>query len=123
MVVGSIDYKLTNSDQIITQNAWHQDQITILPKDATVIASSDFCKYAGVAYGKKALTWQFHPEFSSDFMSELIKIRSNILPSNITKNAVESLTKPLSTDYIINQIIAFLIKIMGKNHRNFVVRV
>ncbi len=46
--------------------------------------------------------------WSSNFMSNLIKIRGNILPDNITKNAIKSLTKPLSTDYIINQIITFL---------------
>ena len=33
------------------------------PVDAEVIASSDFCRYAGFSYKGKAMSLQPHPEF------------------------------------------------------------
>ncbi len=105
--VGATEYKLINSDKILCQNAMHQDQVTVIPDGATVIATSSFCKYAAMSYGKKALTWQCHPEFSSEFMKDLIISRQDILPVEIAKNALESLKKPLTTDYIIQEIVDF----------------
>ncbi|MBE9476579.1 MAG: type 1 glutamine amidotransferase, partial [Proteobacteria bacterium] len=49
--VGHTEYTLDNHDTPIVLNAWHQDQVIKLPKDARVIGSSDFCKYAVLAYG------------------------------------------------------------------------
>jgi GMP synthase-like glutamine amidotransferase len=60
--VGRHEYRL-GSGGTVTLNAWHQDQVTALPPDATVLASSAFCENAVVAYGNRALTIQAHPEF------------------------------------------------------------
>lgn len=57
-------------------NAWHQDQVTDLPKDATVIAENDFCKYAGLVYGKKAFTMQPHPEMSNPVIKAYVEVRA-----------------------------------------------
>jgi len=67
--------------------AWHQDQVVELPKGAKVIASSDFCPYAMLEYGDRALSLQPHPEFSIGFLADLIEARKDILPANITKEA------------------------------------
>lgn len=57
----------------------HQDQIVELPPEAVVLAASPFCEYAALAYGDpehpKALSVQAHPEFSADFMNDLIEVR------------------------------------------------
>lgn len=113
--VGSVDYKMIESNQIITQNAWHQDQITLLPDRASIIARSDFCEYAALRYDQKALTYQFHPEFSSEFMTNLIAVRSSILPEDIQKIAIDSLKKPLSTNFITNQIDLFFNRVYYEN--------
>ena len=45
----------------MTLNAWHQDQVTVLPEGATVLASDDFCANEGLAIGDTILTIQPHP--------------------------------------------------------------
>ncbi len=56
-------------------NAWHQDQVTALPKDATVCGSNAFCEYAALVYGNKVFSVQAHPEFQSDFVAGLAEYR------------------------------------------------
>lgn len=46
--------------------AAHQDQVIEAPQGATILASSDFCSYAALAYGKAGLSIQPHPEFTPD---------------------------------------------------------
>jgi len=58
--------------------AMHQDQVVEKPPEAEVIASNDFCKMAGLAYKKRALSFQPHPEFSHEFMEGLIKTRMGV---------------------------------------------
>ena len=53
--------------------AAHQDQIVAPPPGATLLASSDFCEYAGFRYGDAGLSLQGHPEFTADFERELIE--------------------------------------------------
>jgi len=61
--------------ETVSLNAWHQDQVTQLPPDATVCAGNDHCKNAVLLYGQKAFTLQPHPEFSSDFVEGLATYR------------------------------------------------
>ena len=74
--VGRHDYKFDDHGDIAL-NAWHQDQVMQVPEDAKVIASSDFCKYAGLVYGDRAYTVQPHPEFSNPVISDYITLRRN----------------------------------------------
>jgi GMP synthase-like glutamine amidotransferase len=52
-------------------HAMHQDQVTAIPGDATVLATSPFCEYAMLAYGEPeapdAISIQPHPEFTADY--------------------------------------------------------
>lgn len=82
--IGQSEYQF--EDQTFDLLAIHQDQVTKVPKDAAIILSSDFCKIAGLAYTapadfdlahkQKAISFQPHPEFSSDFMRALIDFKS-----------------------------------------------
>ena len=63
---------IPESQQSLSINAFHQDQISVLPVGAEVFASSDFCEYAGVVYGDKILTVQAHPEFTIPFIDALV---------------------------------------------------
>jgi GMP synthase (glutamine-hydrolysing) len=40
-----------------------------------VIAENDFCKYAGIAYKKAALSFQGHPEYGHEFINGLVDTR------------------------------------------------
>jgi GMP synthase (glutamine-hydrolysing) len=59
----------------VALNAWHQDQVLEPPEGAEVIATSDFCTYAGLLYGDKAYTLQPHPEFSPEIITEYVASR------------------------------------------------
>lgn len=76
----------------ISFNAMHQDQVVELPADAEVIASSEFCEYAGLVYGGRILTFQGHPEFTSEFETELVKLRRGTsIPTPVADQALSSL--------------------------------
>ncbi len=94
--------------QKVALNAWHQDQVTVRPADATVCASNDFCENAALVYGKKAFTVQAHPEYDSHFIAELARIRG---PSALTADQMayvaENLSKPIDNAILARQIGAF----------------
>jgi len=81
-------------------HAVHQDQIIELPESATVIASSEFCPYAALVYGDPenpdALSVQPHPEFSADFIDDLIEIRvPEVFSEDLASEARASLGLPV----------------------------
>jgi len=94
--VGATEYANAHGqkEQII---AWHQDQITELPEGASVIGGNDFCQYGMLAYGEKALTVQPHPEFTAEFLADLIAARRDLLPDHIADGAEASLGEPLNS--------------------------
>jgi GMP synthase-like glutamine amidotransferase len=54
----------------------HQDQVTALPPGARVLAGSAFTPYGVLAYDDaKAISMQFHPEFSPAYAKALIEAR------------------------------------------------
>lgn len=56
--------------------ASHQDQVTSLPPGARVLAGSAFTPYGILAYDDaKAISMQFHPEFSPAYAKALIEAR------------------------------------------------
>lgn len=98
--IGLHDYTLTpqapdwmkTEDGGFTLNAMHQDQITQLPQDSHVVASSEFCEYAALLYGDSIITFQGHPEFSTDYETELIELRQlTVIPDDIAATALQRL--------------------------------
>ena len=71
----------------------HQDQVTALPENATVIASSDFCPYAAYHINDQVLCFQGHPEFIHDYSRALLDIRQQFLGEQIYQQGVASLDK------------------------------
>ena len=108
--IGVLDYdlKLDDGGTPTTQCAWHQDQVVTLPPGSKVIASSDFCEYAGLQYGDWGLSFQPHPEFSKDYLNDLI---NNYAGKTISEEqgaqARATLSKP-SGDAIQDRIKDFL---------------
>src|SRR5438132_3597764 len=53
--------------------ASHQDQVVAQPPNTEVVASSAFTPFAGLAWtDRRAISFQFHPEFAPDFAKALI---------------------------------------------------
>lgn len=77
-----------------TMHAMHQDQVVALPDDATRLATSSFCENAMLVYGDldapDAISIQPHPEFSDDFMSALLDMRSGDAVPTETADAARS---------------------------------
>lgn len=66
---------MEESPRMVVLNAMHQDQVLSLPEGATVIARSDFCPFAALAYGGHAMSIQAHPEFDNAYERALITMR------------------------------------------------
>lgn len=92
----------------IALNAWHQDQVIAIPKDAQVIASNDFCAAAALVYGKRAFTTQPHPEFDTDFIAGLAQHRGpGVVPDTQLAETHANLQKPIDNALIATQIAKF----------------
>ncbi len=89
--VGKVAYQTTKNKMPTELMAFHQDQVVTPPDDAEVIGSTDFCQFAMLAYGNKALTVQPHPEFTAEFMADLLLARGDMLPADVIQQAQENL--------------------------------
>ena len=73
-------------------HAMHQDQVISPPEDTTLLATSNFCANAALAYGALdkpyALSVQSHPEFSAALVEDMIVHRlDGIIPAPIIEQA------------------------------------
>ncbi|MEM6636669.1 MAG: type 1 glutamine amidotransferase [Pseudomonadota bacterium] len=71
--VGAQNYSFGDDDFLLA--AWHQDQVVDLPAGAQVVSQTDTCAFAALSYGDHAYSVQFHPEFDSAFLRELVEHR------------------------------------------------
>ncbi|HZJ94881.1 MAG TPA: amidotransferase [Thiopseudomonas sp.] len=69
----------------------HRDQVTDLPEQATLLASSEFCENAGFVVGQQVLCFQGHPEFTHEFSRGLLKLRESIYCPEHFQQAKQSL--------------------------------
>lgn len=89
-------------------NAWHQDQVTVAPKDAKTVASTDFCEHAALAYKGRAFSVQPHPEFDAEAVDLLLKARApGVVPPDLISSAAANNDKPLANSAIADRIAAF----------------
>ncbi|MBA5708290.1 amidotransferase [Pseudomonas fulva] len=86
----------------------HQDQVTELPKDATVIASSDFCPNAAYCIGDQVLCFQGHPEFVHDYSRALLDARQAHLGDEVYQQAVASLATEHQGDVVGEWMLRFI---------------
>lgn len=68
----------------------HQDQVNRLPEHAEVILGDDFCPIAGFVIDDQVMTLQGHPEFSSDYISEIIHRRKKVIGEERAQQALAS---------------------------------
>ena len=96
-------------DQVLDLNAWHQDQVVTAPSDASPIAGNEFCKNAALIYGKKALTYQPHPEFPGDVIDALIQAKRGTAdyPDDLMDIAADNLNNATDHATIATDIAQF----------------
>ncbi len=86
-VVGRTEY--SGSHRQLSLNAWHQDQVVERPERARILATSDQCENAILAYGDHIWTVQAHPEFGPDHIKGLAETRGKgVVPQDLLDDAV-----------------------------------
>lgn len=99
-IVGPQDYALADGS-MVTQQAWHQDQVVELPDGAERIASGPLCDNAAILYPGKAVTVQWHPEFGDGFVAGLLAHRApGVVPQDRLETAQARLGDPLHSSQI-----------------------
>jgi GMP synthase-like glutamine amidotransferase len=98
--VGTHEYSLANRAswmspevETLTLLISHQDQVTSLPQNASVVASSEFCPFAAYQIGDQVLCFQGHPEFIHDYSRALLDIRQQHLGEPVYQKAIASLDR------------------------------
>lgn len=72
----------------LTIQAFHQDQVVSPPPGARLLATSEFCPYAAFWYPGFAVTVQGHPEFSRDYVANLLEgRRESVVPGSVVDAA------------------------------------
>ena len=92
-LMGNHRYPDSKADQF-TINAIHLDQVVSVPENAEVIATSEFCEFAALAYDDRILTMQSHPEFSIGYEDALLEANKGIsLPVEVAEKGLASVRK------------------------------
>lgn len=92
----------------VALNAWHQDQVTVRPVGAEVIASNDFCENAALLYDDRIYSVQPHPEFDASFIDGLIRLRGpGVVPKTDLDAAQQTLHQPIDNARVAAQIARF----------------
>lgn len=96
--LGMHRYRLDNKPKWLSSTAdefqlliSHRDQVTVLPKGAELLASSEFCENAAFMLGQQVLCFQGHPEFTHDFSRSLLQVRQSIYCPDEYQTACQSL--------------------------------
>ena len=71
----------------------HQDQVTALPPRSTLFAANDFCPNGGFILGNHIFTLQGHPEFTPEYLGQLIRRRSTVIGNEKSSNTLKLLDK------------------------------
>lgn len=78
----------------VEAHAWHQDQVTRVPPGARVFASAPYCPVAGLWYDFPAVSVQFHPEYSADYIGGFMsRGRGEVLSEEATDRALAELSE------------------------------
>ena len=86
----------------------HQDQVAVLPAQAEVLASSEFCPYYLIQYGDCFLSVQGHPEFCVGYCRALMEMRQAILPPDRLKAGLASLDAEPDSQLMMLWMVQFL---------------
>ncbi|MEQ9042075.1 MAG: type 1 glutamine amidotransferase [Silicimonas sp.] len=104
--VGRTEYDFDG--ETLALNAWHQDQVVEPPADAEVIATSEFCRYAGFSYKGPAMSVQPHPEFDRTAVDLLLNVRApGLVPDDRIRKAAGDMDQPVDNTAMAERIVSF----------------
>ena len=92
----------------ISLAASHQDQVSELPENATLLLTSEYCPNAAYQIGNQVLTFQGHPEFSRDYLVALLNSRRKRIGESEVNAALETVSNPTNSDVIGMWIVNFI---------------
>lgn len=104
----SISSGSLNIGQPIRLLYMHQDQVIRLPDDALPLLGDEFCPYAGFIIPHRVLSFQGHPEFTSEYLGALIERRSSSIGNDKAEAAKKSLNIQTDNDHIRDWMFSFL---------------
>lgn len=90
--------------------AWHQDQVVEKPAEAEVIGSSPTCENAVLRYGDKIITYQAHPEFTEEFIKDLMAARPGLLPEEVADNVASTQQSEVDRQMLAEEMKAHFLK-------------
>ncbi|MEM9331635.1 MAG: type 1 glutamine amidotransferase [Pseudomonadota bacterium] len=112
--VGNKQYTHTDGSTS-TLLAMHQDQVVVKPPEAIVTATAQYCENAAFTYKGRAMSIQPHPEFTPEFMAELIKQRSgSVIPEDQASPGLASLTDTNDAPKFAREIAEFFKKAIAE---------
>ncbi|MFY0642331.1 MAG: glutamine amidotransferase [Bermanella sp.] len=85
----------------IQLNAVHQDQVIKKPLNAVCLGRSDFCENAILAYGNTILTVQAHPEFTREYITDLLEFHQG---SAISPEPAQKALDKLKNSYYVDDM-------------------
>lgn len=69
----------------------HHDQVMVLPQDAILCATSDFCKNESYRIGHQVVTFQGHPEFTVAYSRHLLTNCCDDIEEDVRQSALQTL--------------------------------
>tara|TARA_R110002124_G_scaffold118493_4_gene275823 strand:- start:338 stop:1018 length:681 start_codon:yes stop_codon:yes gene_type:complete len=107
--IGRFTYADKNGENGITLNAYHQDQVVTAPTCVTDVKGNDFCENAILTYGDKIFTMQPHPEFTTQYIRDLIQARAiGVIDDDVLSAAQATLMENVDAQKAADQFEAFL---------------
>lgn len=95
----------------------HQDQVSCMPANAELLATSEFCPVAAYQVGDRIICFQGHPEFTSAYSRALIERRCDKLSPAVYIKGLESLNEPHQGSMIASWITHFVAQSQTRSQR------
>ena len=86
----------------------HQDQVTRLPPEASLVVTNEFCANSGFRINHSILTFQGHPEFSHDYVQYIMTQRREIIGEQAYQQGMESLQQDEDNELVAQWIVNFI---------------
>jgi len=91
----------------------HQDQVTTPPPGLKVWATNNLCKVQGLVKGDNVLSFQPHPEFSSDLLKALIARKEEKVPKELAVDALSRVERPTDDLWAAKWCVRFFLGELG----------
>lgn len=106
-VLGRVETIFVPDGRTVPIYAAHKEQVTILPENAKIIATTSGCEVAGFSIENHILTTQYHPEMSKEFIAALLEAFADEIGHDVTLTATQTLKSGTDMTALAEWIAAF----------------